>query len=132
MPTGQSSGFPQLKWTSAVAALESADEHIQIGLFVPLNQMSSWVQKVKETLASIRQSLQKEPKTMEDLKSVLRAIALIRDSAMVKEVAFTDLEERFRQVVRQYCACHRTSPQSAMCSFAMLSVGCINQSITTA
>ena len=54
------------------------------------------LQKVKDTLASIRQSLQKEPKTMEDLKSVLRAIALIRDSAMVKEIAFTDLEERFR------------------------------------
>ena len=60
------------------------------------------LQKVKETLASIRQSLQKEPKTMEDLKSVLRAIALIRDSAMVKEIAFTDLEERFRQVFLLY------------------------------
>lgn len=43
---------------------------------------------------------------MEDLKSVLRAIALIRDSAMVKEIAFTDLEERFRQVGRLHCTCH--------------------------
>ncbi len=54
------------------------------------------VQRVKDTLASIRQSLQLEPKTLDDLKNVLRAIALIRDSAMVKEISFTDLEERFR------------------------------------
>ncbi|KAK9868729.1 hypothetical protein WJX84_008574 [Apatococcus fuscideae] len=54
------------------------------------------LQRVKDTLASIRQSLQLEPKTLDDLKNVLRAIALIRDSAMVKEISFTDLEERFR------------------------------------
>ncbi len=55
-----------------------------------------YVQKYKDSLAAVRQSMQKEPKTMEDLKGVLRAIALVQDSVMAKEISFCDLEERFR------------------------------------
>ena len=63
------------------------------------------MQKYKDSLAAIRQSMQKEPKTMEDLKVVLRAIALVQDSGMAKEISFCDLEERFRCAFQKHYAC---------------------------
>ena len=75
-------------------------------------------QAIQAHIAKLDKGLRRAPESLNDLKDVLGIVAAVRSGGMVRELQYTELEERFRSslLTKNSCHIHTSQPSVALTS----------------